>query len=875
MITLHRLHGSAPGVRRTPAVTTLLGVALVAPALPARGPAAARPSCPPPPRSAVRPVRLGRRHLRRRLPPEPRDHRAGRRRRQGPGRVGHLAARASSAPTAPSRPTAPAGDPVPPGRPGELHRQGHQLHRARVAGARRGRPLDARPRKAAPGCAPRRTRTAASRTTRAARRTRTPPASSSSRCAPSACSAGELRATRRSATAVAYLRSVQARCGAQGRRPRRLRLPGPASRRPGRRSPAGRRRSGSRARLPVTPRRTGLHAPPRCAASTGAPPPAPPRPARRAAGSSRTLRANNGAHAERVRPRRPTSPPTAVGRAGAAGPAYGDDRQVRRHRHDGRSSAAQPASSGAATRSTAPPRSACCCWSPTPPGARRAASAASTSSPGSARRCRADVRSTPGGGGRAHERGRRPRRAHGVRWRPPSASPRRPRPTPRPTATGPTGRASARDRAGVDVLLARSGLGRRQGRHRARLAVRRHQPGRHDQAAAVARARHQLPRPRRPGHRAHPGRARRRLRHRRPTRRPGRRRRCPAASGSSASRSRPRRASRASRSSTRRASRCAPRTGCSARSTPTRAASARPSCRRLRVRARRPAGRRPAAASAAPSAVDRVALRRAGEPVERARRAAPSASPTTAAAAVADAPRGSTAPPGTTAVGRRRLGRGDAARGLGVARPPPSSPRAAPPGSSAARSSSPASAPRRGGPRAGEARHEPAYGERARRPRPAALDPPGRVVGVGARPGHRGEPHHQPAAARAHRGRRRLGRLAPPARRAVGALVRRVPAPRPARDRDPRGLHGRARRRHGHARDPDAARGAAARVVRRREPRRAAHARGAPRRGVRRCRARHAARLHRRGELARLPRAAAHQRAVGALRGRRRRRRRA
>ena len=76
------------------------------------------------------------------------------------------------------------------------------------------------------------------------------------------------------------------------------------------------------------------------------------------------------------------------------------------------------------------------------------------------------------------------------------------------------------------------------------------------------------------------------------------------------------------------------------------------------------------------------------------------------------------------------------------------------------------------------------------RPAPAA---PRRLVALGARPGRGGLPHHQPAAAAADRRRRRLRGGRPAHRRALGPLVRRVPAARAGRAGAPGALPGAAR----------------------------------------------------------------------------------
>ena len=168
---------------------------------------------------------------------------------------------------------------------------------------------------------------------------------------------------------------------------------------------------------------------------------------------------------------------------------------------------------------------------------------------------------------------------------------------------------------------------------------------------------------------------------------------------------------------------------------------------------------------------------------------------------------------------------------------------------------------------------EPAHRARARRPGPPPLDPPGRLVGVGARPRHRGEPYDEPARPRAHRRRRRLGRLATPTGRPLVAVLRRLPAPRARRHRDPRRVHRAARRRHRRARARDAARGPAAGLDGGRQHRRSGHRRGAAALGLPRDGPRDDARLHRRGELPREPGTPARQRARRPLRGRGRRRR--
>ena len=142
------------------------------------------------------------------------------------------------------------------------------------------------------------------------------------------------------------------------------------------------------------------------------------------------------------------------------------------------------------------------------------------------------------------------------------------------------------------------------------------------------------------------------------------------------------------------------------------------------------------------------------------------------------------------------------------------------------------------------------------------------MVDLGARPGHRRQPHHQPAGARPAHRRGRPGRVGPTQRRPVGQRLLRLPGRRAGRHRDPGRVPHRARRGVRWPRRVHAARGAAARRGGGDQHRWSGHRRGDPRRVLRRAPPGHHDHLPGGGQLARRPQAAAGVHTQRPLRGR-------
>ena len=134
-------------------------------------------------------------------------------------------------------------------------------------------------------------------------------------------------------------------------------------------------------------------------------------------------------------------------------------------------------------------------------------------------------------------------------------------------------------------------------------------------------------------------------------------------------------------------------------------------------------------------------------------------------------------------------------------------------------------------------------------------------MALGARARHRGQPDHQPAAARADHRRGRPGGGQPARGRAVGVRVQVLPVGGAGRRAVPGGVPGAVRRRRHRARAPLAAGDPAAGQLRRHPPARPGLGRVRPRRPVRRAAAGRDADLRRRRERAGQPEADAQGRA--------------